>query len=66
MVKKVHLMNGYGYVKYFVSNNKCMNLLVHDEELLKKYNEIWGKISNLLRKGFSSEPVHDNKNKNLQ
>ena len=35
MVKKVHLMNGYGYVKYFVSNNKCMNLLVHDEELLK-------------------------------
>ena len=40
MVKKVHLMNGYGYVKYFVSNNKCMNLLVHDEELLKKHNEI--------------------------
>ena len=26
--------------------------LVHDEELLKKYNNIWDKISNLLRKGL--------------
>ena len=24
-----------GYVKYFDSNNKCINLLVHDKELLK-------------------------------
>ena len=29
-----------------------MNLLVHDKELLKKYNEIWNKISNLLKKGL--------------
>ena len=49
-----------GYVKYF-SDNKCMNLLVHDEELLKKYNEIWDKISNLFKKGFNSKPVYDNK-----
>ena len=26
-----------GYAKYF-DNNKCMNLLVHDEKLLKKCN----------------------------
>ena len=47
---KIYLMNGY--VKYFDSNNKCMNLLVHDEELLKKYSEIWDKINNLLKKGL--------------
>ena len=39
-----------GCVKYFDSNNKCINLLVYDKELLKKYNEIWDKLSNLLKK----------------
>ena len=29
-----------------------MNLLVHDKELLKEYNEMWDKISNLLKKGL--------------
>ena len=43
---KLPQMNGY--VKYF-NDNKCMNLLTHDKELLKKYNEIWDKISNLLK-----------------
>ena len=52
---KLHKMNGY--VKYFDSNNKYMIFLVHDEELLKKYNEIWDKISNLLQKRFDTEPV---------
>ena len=37
-------------VKYFDSNIKYMNFLVLDEELLKKYNAIWDKISNLLKK----------------
>ena len=32
------------------SNNKCMNDLVRDEELLNKYNKIWDEISNLVRK----------------
>ena len=49
-----------GYVKYFDSN-KCMNLLVHYKELLTKYNEIWDKISNLLKKGFISETVYNDK-----
>ena len=47
---KLPQMNGY--VKYVDSNNKCMNLLVHDEELLKKYSEIWDEINNLLKKGL--------------
>ena len=41
-----------GHVKYFNNNNKYMNLLVRDKKLLKKYNEIWDKISNLLKKGL--------------
>ena len=47
-----------GYVKYF-NDNKCMNLLIHDEELFKKYSEIWDKISNLLKKGLVSELVYE-------
>ena len=46
---KLPQMNGY--VKYF-NYSKGMNLLVHDKELLKKYNEIWDKIRNLLKKGL--------------
>ena len=38
-----------------------MNLLFNDKELLKKYNEIWDKISNLLKRGFDREQVYDNK-----
>ena len=56
---KLRQMNGY--VKYFDSNNKCIDHLVHDKELLKKYNEIWNKISNLLKKGFDSGPVYNDK-----
>ena len=38
-----------------------MNLLVHDKELLGKYNKIGDKISNLLNKAFDNIPVYDNK-----
>ena len=36
-----------GYVKNF-DTNKTMSLEVGDKKLLKKYNKIWGKISNLM------------------
>ena len=36
------------HVKYFDSNRKYMNLLVHDEELLKKYNEILDRASQIM------------------
>ena len=29
--------------------------------MLKKYNEIWGKVSNNIKKGFDSEPVYNEK-----
>ena len=40
------------YVKYLDRNNNCMIFLVCDEELLKKSNEIWDKINNLLKRGW--------------
>ena len=48
------------YVKYF-NDNKCMNLLVHDEEFLWKCHEIWDKISIIFKKGLNSKPVYDNR-----
>ena len=46
-----------GYVKDFDSN-KIMFFKVSDNKLLKKYNKIWEKISNLLNVEFDSEPVY--------
>ena len=49
------------YIKYFDKNNKWMNLLVNDEEILEKYNKIQDKIKNLFKKEFDSEPVYNDK-----
>ena len=48
-----------GYVKHFDSN-KTMSFKASDNKLLRKYNKIWGKISNLINIEFDSEPVYDN------
>ena len=34
---------------------------MNNEEFLEKYNKIWEKVSNNIKKEFSSEPVHDKK-----
>ena len=39
-----------GYAKHFASFDKIINFLVADKKLLKKYNEIWGKIKSLYKK----------------
>ena len=36
-------------------------LLVCDELLIEKYNEIWNKIKNLFKKESDSEPVYNDK-----
>ena len=38
------------YAKHFDKNNKYINLLVNDKEILKKYSEIWNKIKSLIKK----------------
>ena len=36
---------------------KCMSFLIKDDELSEKYNEIWEKVKNNIKKEFDSEPV---------
>ena len=51
-----------GYVKR-LDSNKAMSFKVSDNKLLKKYNKIWEKFSNLVNIEFDSEPVYgDNYN----
>ena len=47
------------YAKYFGKNNKYVNLLVNDKEILKKYLEILNKIKSLIKKEFNSEPEYN-------
>ena len=50
------------YVKHFHSN-KTMSFKASDNKLLKKYNKIWKKISNLINIKFDSEPVYGDNDK---
>ena len=38
-----------------------MSLLIKDDELLKKHDKTWGKVSNSIRKEFDGEPVYNHK-----
>ena len=54
-----------GYAKNFDSN-KTMFFKVIDNKLLKKYDKIWEKVSNLLNIKFDSEPVYDDNDKYIK
>ena len=51
-----------GYVKNF-DGNEAMSFKVVDNKLLRKYNKIWEKISNLMNIEFDSEPVYGDNDK---
>ena len=53
------------YVKNFDSN-KTMPIKVSDNKLLKKYNKIWEKISNLMNIEFDSESVYGDSDKYMK
>ena len=53
----IKLSQMIGYVKYF-NSNKTMSFKVGDNKLLKKYNKIWEKISNIMNIEFVSDPVY--------
>ena len=38
-----------------------MYFLIQDEDLLKKYNTIWQKVSTDIKKEFDREPVYNTK-----
>ena len=42
---------------------KYISFLIKDDKLLEKYNEIWEKVKNSLKKEFDSEPVYNGKYK---
>ena len=54
-----------GYFKHFDSN-KTMSFKINDNKLLKKYNKIWEKISNLLGTRFDSQPVYGDGDKYIK
>ena len=47
------------YAKNFDKNSKCMNHLVKNGKMLKKYLKIWNKIKSLIKKELNSEPVYN-------
>ena len=38
-----------------------MSFLIKNDVLEERYNEIWDKVSNSMKKGFDSEPVYNEK-----
>ena len=54
-----------GYVKNFDSN-KTMSFKIGNDKLLKTYNIIWEKISNLMSIEFDSEPVYGDNDKYIK
>ena len=67
-IKSLHIMlpQTSAYVKGFDGQIKWIHFLIKDDELLKKYNDIWNKVSNSMKKRFDSEPVYDKKNSESQ
>ena len=51
-----------GYVKHFDSN-KTVYFKTSENKLLKKYNKIWERVSNLMNIKFDSEPVYGDNDK---
>ena len=54
-----------GYVKFFESN-KIVPFKISDNKLLKKYTQIWEKVTNSLNIKFDSEPVYGDNNKYIK
>ena len=59
-VEPLHIMlpKTSAYVKNYDGQTKWMYFLIEDEDLLEKYNTIWGKFSADIKKEFDSEPVY--------
>ena len=52
-----------GYIKCFENGGKNMSLLVKDDEVREKYEEIWNSIKNKLGIKFHGEPIYEKKKK---
>ena len=61
----IKLPQTIGYLKIF-DDNKTMSFKADDSNLLKKYNKIWEKISNVMNIEFDSEPVYGDNDKYIK
>ena len=61
----IRLLQMIGYFKHFHSN-KTMFFKVSDNKLLKKYNKIWERDSNLMNIQFDSESVYGDNDKYIK
>ena len=50
-----------GYIKYFDNGGKNMSLLIKNNEVWEKCEEIWDTIKNKLNTKFHSQPICENK-----
>ena len=50
-----------GYIKYFDKGGKNMSFVTDDEEVYKKYNEIWEVVRKRLKVKFTVNPIRDDK-----
>ena len=50
-----------GYIKYFDDGRKNMAFVTDDEEIYKKYNEIWEVVRKLSKLKFTVSPIGDDK-----
>ena len=50
-----------GYITSFDNGGKNMSLMIEDDSVLVKYNDIWNKIKEIKGMKFHSNPVYDEK-----
>ena len=50
-----------GHIKYFDDGGKNTSFVTDDEEVYKKYKEIWEVVRKLLKVNFTVSPVRDDK-----
>ena len=50
------------FVKRYAGETKWMYFFIEDDELLKKYNNIWNKVSNSIKKELHCKPICNKKN----
>ena len=50
-----------GYVKYFEDGGKNMSFVTDDENVYKKYDEIWNVVKGLLKLKFTASPIRNDK-----
>ena len=48
-----------GYTKYFENRDKNMSFLIKDDEVGKKFEQIWDVIKNKLGIKFHSKPIYE-------